>query len=395
MSRDSRVEKLQRLRGERTSRPSGSYYGTRSTPYGNVQSRPRRRHSTGRTLLSLLLFVAIIAGGLYAGTRYILSYRPSAGGGSASGPAERSVVVNVQQGESVDEIAAELQNDGLIFNASIFHWYLRLFDSNVTILAGPHTLHTGMTMDQVAKALATHPPVAPTATVIIYPGWRAEEVAAALAQAGVASYKDVMHEVLQGSFNYPFLADRPAGASLEGYLLPETYIFLKHHGAHYAVGRILRTFGQEVSPSTIAAGKALYGSFYKAVTLASIVERESGTDHDKFLIASVYTNRLFHDPTLSFRLLGADPTLQYAVEHAPPWWTAPTAADKQVNSPYNTYKYPGLPPGPIAEPSLHSIEAAVHPAKTAYYYFWHRNGSHNMSIFCTAQQGPQCAGTPQ
>lgn len=389
--RDSRVEKLQRLRGERMSRANGGYFGTQATAGGNVRSRPRHRN-TGRTLLSLLLFVAIIGGILYLAGQFLLSYRPSAGGAQAS----RAVTIVVRQNENVADIATELQNDGLIANATIFHWYLRLFATNILIQAGPHTLHTGWTMEQVARALATAPVAAPTAQVTIYPGQRAEEIAAALDSAGVASYADVMHEVLQGSFNYPFLADRPAGASLEGYLLPETYTFLKHGGAHYAIGRILRTFGQEVSPATIAAGKALYGSFYKAVIMASIVQREAGTQHDMYLIASVYTNRLFHDPTLSFTHLDADPTVQYAVNHAPNWWAPITqgAINRSQNNPFNTYYHVGLPPAPISEPSLHSIEAAVHPSRTSFYYFHHVNGSHHMSTFCPVDK-PNCATPPQ
>jgi UPF0755 protein len=272
---------------------------------------------------------------------------------------------------------------------------MRIAGIGGTIQAGDHKLNTGMTMDQVVQALSTAPPPAPTASVTILPGWRAEQVAAALAQAHVASYAGVMNEVTRGSFSYPFLADRPAGAGLEGFLMPDTYSFRVNGGAHYAVGVMLRNFGAKVSAATQAQGKKVYGSFYKAVIMASIVEREAGTPHDRYLIASVYLNRL-RDTSGLFKFLGADPTIQYAVDHGPDWWKPLTPADLNVNSPYNTRnKRIGLPPGPIAEPSPDSISAAVNPPATAYFYFHHVNGSHGKSIFCTQQQGSQCAGTPQ
>lgn len=382
MPRDPRVEKLQRLRDERSTRAAGGYYGTRATAGGNVAAGPRRR-DTGRTLLSLVLLVAIVCGGLYGAGQYLVhGVRPAT---AAQG---RTVTFVVKPGESVPALADRLQADGLIFNATVFHWYLRLTGTGNAIQAGPHTLHTGMTMDDVVRALSTAPPAAPTAIVTIFPGWRAEQVAAALAKAGVASYQSVMNEVLRGSFSYPFLADRPLGASLEGYLMPDTYTFLLHRGAHYALGVMLRNFGRKVSAATQQRAKALYGSFYKAVIAASLVEREAGTNHDRYLIASVFANRLFHDPSGQFAHLNSDPTIQYAVNHAPNWW-APIA-NTSINSKFNTYQITGLPPQPIAEPSVSSIQAAANPPHTNYYYFYHVNGSHGKSIFCTAQQGAQC-----
>lgn len=394
MPRDPRVDKLQRLRQERTTRAPGGYYGTRAVAGSNVRGGPRRR-DTGRTLLSLVLFVALLGGGLYGAGQFLVhGLRTSA---SAQDRAS-TVTVTVASGEGMAHLATRLQADGLIFNATIFNWYLRLSGSGSNVIAGPHTLRTGMNMDEVVKALAQAPAVAPTVVITTFPGQRAEEIAQTLASNHVASYADVMHEVLRGTFSthdYPFLADRPAGASIEGYLLPDTYAFPLHISAHDAVARLLRNFGAKVSASAIAQGKKLYGSFYKAVILASIVEREAGTNNDRPLIASVYANRLLRDPNLSFTRLGADPTIQYAVGKPGNWWPQLSQADLRIVSPFNTYTHAGLPPLPIAEPSVESIAAAANPPSTSYYFFWHRNGSLGKSIFCTVAQGSQCAGTPQ
>jgi UPF0755 protein len=390
MPRDPRIKKLERLRAERWTRPAGSYHGTRATAHGNVSAGPRP-HNVGRTLLSLVALVVLMAGAVYAAGQYALhGIRP------AAAEQRHAVTVYVAPGESVARLAAQLQDDGLIFNATMFHWYIRLAGIGGAIQGGPHTLRTGMTMYEVVQALSVAPPSAPTAKVTILPGWRAEQVAAALERHGVARSGDVMRAIQRGGFSAAFLADRPPGAGVEGYLMPDTYIFRRHGGARYAIARILDNFGRQVTPADVARGKKLYGSFYRAIIMASIVEREAGTEHDRSLIASVYLNRL-RDTSGRFAHLGADPTIQYAVNHAPDWWAqiAPADIARAGASPFNTYTHRGPPPFPIAEPSLASIAAVLHPRHTNYFYFRHRNGSHGKSVFCTAQEGPDCQTAPQ
>src|SRR5438067_9848148 len=119
MPRDRRVEKLERLRAERWMRAAGTYHGTRATVHGNVPAGPRPRN-VGRTLLSLVLFVALMAGGVYAAGQYALhGIRPSVAAAQS-----RTVTIGVVPGESVARLAAQLQDNGLIFNATIFHWYI-------------------------------------------------------------------------------------------------------------------------------------------------------------------------------------------------------------------------------------------------------------------------------
>jgi len=393
MPRDPRVEKLQRLRTERVTRAPGGYYGTRATAQGNVRNGPRKR-DTGRTLLSLVLFVVIIAAVLYMGSQYVMhGLRP------ASPQADHAVTVTIPPGESASALATLLHDKGLVASSQIFYLYLRA--NNVNYTAGAHTLHTSMTMEQVAQAI-TAPAAVSVATVLIYSGWRAEQVAQTLADAGVASYSNLMGEINNGKFTYGFLADRPAGASLEGYLLPDTYKFPLHGSAHAAIDEMLQAFDRKVASATdvVARGKKRYGSFYNTIIMASIVEREAGTNHDRPLIASVYYNRL-HDASGQYLDFGADPTIQYILGHAGDWWPQITQGDvaRTKNKAMNTYRHPGLPPQPIASPSLASIEAAVNPANTQDIAFTHTNGSHGMSRFCTAQQyqeaGLKCATPPR
>jgi UPF0755 protein len=391
MPRDPRVEKLQRLRNERVTRATGTYYGTRATAYGNVLGGPRKR-DMGRTLLSLALFVVIMAVALYGVGQWMLhGYRAP----QAANQREQTVVVNIPSGAGASLVATQLYNKGLVPNATIFYVYLRYF-SGATWTAGIHTLHTGMSPDEVVRAI-TMPALASQVKVTIRDGWRAEQVAQALAAAHVASYDDVMQVVREGNFSiYPFLRDRPVGATLEGYLYPDTYYFNTGEGAHSAIDKILSNFVTKVSTQVQAQGRKTFGTFYKAVIMASIVQREAGTADDAKLIASTLLNRL-HDRSGQYPNLGADATVQYAVGHAPNWWSEPTGKDLNTaaNSRFNTRVYPGLPPAPISEPNIVSIEAAVSPPSTPYFSYYHVNGSYGKSIFCTFQEGVGCKGIPQ
>ncbi len=393
MPRDPRVVKLQQLRTERLTRASGAYYGTRTTAYATTPRGPRRRNG-GRTALSMLLFVAILAIALYAGGQYLLNgYRPL-GANQAIQANGGPVTVVVPEGESSTDLSDMLQNKGLIPNSAVFRLYLRI--TNTQYKAGSYTFRPGMSMEEVGQALAVGPVAVETVGLQIKEGWRADQVAQALADAHVASYQDVMREVTRGTFNYPFLANRPIGVPLEGYLFPDTYQFVRNSGAHAAINKMLRNFGRKVSPQLMAQGKATYGSFFNALIVASMIQRETGTNHDAYLIASVINNRL-HDTTNQYPTLGIDATLQYAVGHSGNWWPQLTTADLETVSPFNTeaHHHAGLPPWPISEPNLNSIEAAVNPAATNYFSYHHTNGSHGMSIFCTFIQGPGCDGTPQ
>ncbi|MDH4208981.1 MAG: endolytic transglycosylase MltG, partial [Anaerolineae bacterium] len=173
--------------------------------------------------------------------------------------------------------------------------------------------------------------------------------------------------------------NRPEGASssLEGYLFPETYRIPADYDAAAVLDLLLITFGERFSPEMrqAAADKGL--TVHEVVTLASIVEREAVLPEERPIIASVYLNRLAQGMYLQ-----SDPTVQYALgyqEETDQWWKIPMSLeeDVQVDSPYNTYMYPGLPPGPLCSPGLASIEAVLEPAETPYFFFFSKfDGSH-------------------
>jgi UPF0755 protein len=164
----------------------------------------------------------------------------------------------------------------------------------------------------------------------------------------------------------------PAARDLEGYLFPDTYATVRHTTATDLVPRMVAGFEKALTPDIRAAASARGLSVRALVTLASIVEKETGKPEERPLVAAVYSNRLRIGMPLQ-----CDPTVIYALQLADRYHGNLTRDNMQIDSPYNTYRYAGLPPGPIANPGRASLEAAAHPADVPYLYFVARgDGSH-------------------
>ncbi len=289
------------------------------------------------------------------------------------------VAFHVDLGETGRSISERLQDMGLIRDASLFRLYLRLNNLEQKLEAGDFELSAAMNVPQIAEALqqARREDI----LVRIPEGKRAEEIAQALEDAGVVDAADFLAAVrtgdtaLLGLPDYPLLQDKPPGASFEGYLFPDTYRIPVNATPADILRQMFDNLESKIDQKDRDAVGAGGRTFYQVLILASIVEREAARDDERPLIASTYLNRL--GPTCEnevFGYLAADPTVQYAMGYDPEqqtWWpTVPDVEDYlKVNSPYNTYLYPGLPPGPISNPGLASIKAAIYPAQTTYCYF--------------------------
>lgn len=286
----------------------------------------------------------------------------------------------VYPGETASDVAQHLYEQGFVEDPQLFSQLMRYLDLDASLEAGEYGLRRNMTPREVAEALQH----ARTEGVLVTipEGWRAEQIAYVLEQADLVSAAAFMDAVRSGQYGYPWLAGRPLGHSLEGFLFPDTYEFPKEITSEEVVSRMLANFDSKVTPEMLALAEARGYSFYEIVTLASIVERESVIPEERSIIASVYANRLdvqFFEQAAGY--LAADPTVQYAKgydEATDSWWASMSLTDSQeVESPYNTFKYQGLPPGPICSPGLAAIEATLYPADTDYLYFFSKgDGSH-------------------
>lgn len=287
------------------------------------------------------------------------------------------VVFTINPGETAATIAPRLQRQGLVTDAQLFRWLVRYRGVDAQLEAGDYELRADMTMDEIIESLQHGRLKDVSAT--IPEGKRSEEVAALLEEQGLVDGQTFMALVESGEFAYDFSYDHPEGApsSIEGFLFPETYRIPVDYGAAQIIDLMLLAFGQAFSPEMrqMAADKGM--SIYEVVTLASIVEREAVLAEERPIIANVYLNRLEQGMYLQ-----SDPTVQYALgyqEDTGQWWKIPMSLEEDVpfDSPYNTYLYPGLPPGPICSPGLASIRAVLEPADTNYLFFFSKfDGSH-------------------
>ena len=290
----------------------------------------------------------------------------------------RPVRFTIEPGMAARTIGKELQRFGLIKDPELFEAYVRLNSLDDKIQAGTYVLDPSMSMREVVEAIQHAE--SESVSVTILEGWRFEQTADYLTKAGVLSdpAKGEAYRSLAASAaaiepdRYPFLRERPQGASLEGYLFPDTYkLPATNATAVDVLTRQLDTFAERVVPlyEEARAKGTTDLSLHQVLTLASIVEREAVVREERPTIAGVYLNRLAGGMKLD-----ADPTVQYAMGYQPAsgqWWKTPVTLDEYstVNSPYNTYLNAGLPPGPIAAPGLSSIEAVLNPEKHNYLYF--------------------------
>jgi len=272
----------------------------------------------------------------------------------------------VAPGESAGDIAANLQRAGLISDASLFRMLVKYYDLSSRLEAGEYELAPTMTMMEIAEKLQ-HGRLRET-EITIPEGWRLEEIAAYLEKKGIAKQGDFLTLAAADWEGFDFLKDRPTRASLEGYLFPDTYRIGPSFGAREVISLMLADFDKRVTAEMRAQAQARGMTLREVVTLAAIVEREAVIPDERPIIAAVYLNRLE-----AVMYLGADPTVQYAIgfsQKTGKWWNPLTAEDYQtVDSPYNTYTHLGLPPGPVCNPGLASMEAVLHPAEVDYLYF--------------------------
>lgn len=265
----------------------------------------------------------------------------------------RSVQVDIRPGDSMEVILSRLKAVGLLDDTSPFRTYLVYSGADTRIQAGAYQLETALTPIELAQRLQDPTPQQTTLTIL--PGWRVEEIA--------ATFPDLGLELSGAEFTALVLEN-----SREGYLFPGVYQVEREIGAQDLLEKLVAAFHRHLDGPRLEGFQQQGLTISEAVTLASIVEREAVLDQEMPLIASVFLNRLKRGMPLE-----ADPTVQYARgfnQTQATWWTNPLSqADLTIDSPYNTYLYPGLPPGPICSPGGKALDAVARPAETDYYFF--------------------------
>ncbi|MGA2688936.1 MAG: endolytic transglycosylase MltG [Candidatus Korobacteraceae bacterium] len=304
-----------------------------------------------RTLLTLVL-VLVLAFAIWFAWAALLPLQPS-----------QTTFVLLRPGWSTRHIARDLQQQGVIRSSAAFLM--------VQYVKGLHTLKAGeYKFDQPANALDVWSRLVRgdvyARTVVVPEGFNMYDIAAAVEQAGLGPASDFLTAARSDIFLVRNID--PDAKSLEGYLFPDTYQFTRIDTAHDIAAAMVHRFRQEAQKIGLLGN----ADMHRIVTMASIVEKETADPKERPLVAGVYYNRLGRNMALA-----ADPSVIYAALLAGRYRGTIYASDLQFDSPYNTYKFPGLPPGPIANPGVASLQAAMHPAHTDFLYFVSDNKGHH------------------
>ncbi len=302
-----------------------------------------------RTLITLFLVAVLAVGGWVAWQVYV----------PMTPPANTSLLLHT--GYSTRRIAAELKKAGVIRSALAFRlWHA--WHRKPSLKAGEYVFEREATLRQVHERIA-HGDIY-FHVVTIPEGYTMFDIARAMEDAGLGSAADFLQVAETQTQLISDLA--PEAKSLEGYLFPNTYQFTRTQSLEEMAATMVRQFRQ------VAQQIGLNSEVARIVTMASIVEKETATPEERPCVASVYYNRLAQKMALD-----ADPSVIYGELLTGTYSGSLHHADMAVNSPYNTYRFPGLPPGPIANPGKGALEAALHPDSTKFLYFVSDGNGHH------------------
>lgn len=274
----------------------------------------------------------------------------------------RDSTFEILPGQSVNTISRNLNDDGLIRSSFAFETFVWLEKAEAKIQAGTYRLSTHDNLFKLTNALITG--VGRIANkVTLIEGWTLKQYRAYLIDRGMSGteFDDLTLHPKQWVDAYPFVGTLPSNVDLEGYLFPDTYAIGSDRAVKPLVIKMLDTFERKAVNGFSDAFASQDHSLHEVITIASILEREVRDTADRKKVADIFYRRVRADIALQ-----SDATVAYATGSKR---SQATAEDLKVDSLYNTYKYKGLPPGPIGNPGLDAIEAALKPTLNDYWYF--------------------------
>ena len=298
----------------------------------------------------LILALASVLPGIWAYGQYL---------GPFSGHDQDSIILEIPRGASPAAVASLLADHGVIRSQRVFTMLARASGSAGSLQAGEYQFESHRRPDEVLAKIARGGVLLHRIT--IPEGLTGAEIAGRIAEAGLAELAD-----LQSAFEEVELIEHldPEADNLEGYLFPDTYHFARGSSSKLIYGEMVRRFGEEFDDELRSRLKELGLSIRQATTLASLVEKETSVPGERARISAVFHNRLKIGMALQ-----CDPTVIFALNRAMKYRGQLTLKDLEFDSPYNTYQYSGLPPGPIASPGSAALEAAVRPDDARDLYF--------------------------
>lgn len=306
------------------------------------------------SIIIIVIFISGIGGGIY----YIRTALNAPGGSETD-----MVKFSVEPGDGVARIATNLRKQKLIKNSLLFQYYVWQKGVGGFLQAGEYTLRQSMTMEEISGVLSGGK-ISVEGQVVLLEGWTADEFADALGDKmflSKSAYLDLVHHPHEHFNDYDFVRDLPEDATLEGFLFPDTYRFESLSTEEVVIRKLLSNFGGRVDYSLREEISRQGRTLHDVIILASIVEKEAKLFDDKKIVAGIFQKRLELE-----RRLESDATINYILGTEN---LQPSIDDTRTPSPYNTYLNYGLPVGPISNPGLESIMAAIYPEETEYLYF--------------------------
>ena len=299
---------------------------------------------------------------------------------------DEEITITVPENATVADVSRELKEKGLIEYEWLFRFYCLYSHAERKIQPGTYELNHLYDYHALVNGMTPSTGLRATTEVTIPEGYECEDIFALLEEAGVSTVSELEQAAASYAFDYSFLQDLPYGDKnrLEGYLFPDTYQFYLNDKPENVLGKFLRNFESKITDEMYAAVDELNDrlaaqmrasnfteqeiesaklSFHDVIIVASLVEKETAKTSESASIASVIYNRLC---SKLYPCLQIDATIQYALDERK---EVLSNADKAIISPYNTYTNAGLPAGPIANPGINSIRAALYPADTDYYFY--------------------------
>lgn len=278
---------------------------------------------------------------------------------------EKTATITITNDDSFGDVAEKLKDEGLIEYKFLFNLFATFTRSKDDVVAGTFTLNTDMDYRALLSGMSANSATRATVTVTIPEGYTVDQIFTLLEEKGVASVEDLQDMAANHDYAFSFLQDLELGDyhRLEGYLYPDTYEFTTPQNPLYVINKMLVRFDEQFTDAMRQEVADSGRTIHEIITIASMIEKETD-GNDRADIASVIYNRLNNPSGGTQGYLQIDATLAYINGGK-----VPTEADKSIDSPYNTYLYKGLPAGPISNPGLESIKAAMNPNSTSYYYY--------------------------
>jgi UPF0755 protein len=284
---------------------------------------------------------------------------------------DNDITIEISDGAGAASVAQSLKENGIIKYPFAFKLQSRLGGYDGQFQPGAVTIKNGMSYSDILRELITVD--RDTIKVVIPEGYEAKQIAQSLSDAGLSGAEGFMEALDPSLYEYKFLENLPdRTVRLEGYLFPATYEIPQSYTSQEIVNLMLKTFDSKFTQEYYDRAAEMGMTVDEIVTMASIVERETSSDTERAKVAGVFYNR--KNSGMKFQSCA---TVQYVLgEHKP----VLSIADTKIDSPYNTYVYPGLPIGPICNPGEECIRAALYPEETdAYYFCLSKNGEHIFS----------------